>query len=181
MLWLLPLLLAGGLATPVAAGAAHSISPVNVPRDAPAVAPLPRVRSTNADVTALIRRGIRRSPTFSMLVAEVEKTDVIVYIERTPQLPRLLDGRLLLIGVAAGHRYLRIQVRPGLSASEEIALIGHELQHALEVAREPLVRDTAAMAALYKRIGTPSIGAKLSFDTLAAQNAGRSVRGELGS
>ena len=62
-----------------------------------------------------------------------------------------------------------------LAPDETIALIGHELRHALEVAASPDVRDQAGLTKLYKRIGEPA-GCAHSFDTRAAQNTGRRVR-----
>ena len=59
-----------------------------------------------------------------------------------------------------------------------IALVGHELRHALEVAESPDVRDEAGLIALYERIGHPSTGIH-QYDTLAAQDAGRQVKAEL--
>ena len=79
---------------------------------------------------------------------------------------------------AGEYRYLRIQIRADLSRREAIALIGHELQHAMEIAAATEVRDSSAMSRLYKRIGHTSNG-EHTYDTEAAQNTGRVVRREL--
>jgi hypothetical protein len=138
-----------------------------------------RVRSMDRRITELLAIGVNRSPTFARIVRAVNATDVIVYLERSRDLPNTLAGRLLLLPLANGHRYLRIQVRADLPAMDMIALIGHELRHALEVAEQPAVRDATAMLALYQRIGYPTAGAMHTFDTEAAQVAGRRVRLEL--
>lgn len=166
MLWLVPALLS---ATLVAAPDPTSLLS----------APDRRVRSTDAHIVELLHRGVARSRTFAELVTALNTTDVIVYIERVPTLPTTLAGRLLLLPIAGEQRYLRIQVRGDLSPLELIALIGHELRHALEIAEHPTVRDGSAMLSLYRRIGHPSAGAPHTFDTPAAQNAGRQVRMEL--
>jgi hypothetical protein len=141
-----------------------------------------RVRSTDRRITELLEIGFDRSPTFANLVRSVNATDVIVYIERARGLPTALAGRLLLLPLAAGqHRYLRIQVRADLPSNDLIALIGHELRHALEIAEEPWVRDSPAMLHLYQRIGRPTPGTSHSYDTIAAQTAGQQVRLELAS
>jgi hypothetical protein len=142
-------------------------------------APDRRVRSTDRHIIELLHKGVARSKTFAQLVTALNTTDVIVYIERTPTLPTTLAGRLLLLPMARNQRYLRIQVRSDLSPFELIALIGHELRHALEIAQNPTVRDESAMLALYRRIGQPSTGALHTYDTQAAQSAGRRVRMEL--
>ncbi len=142
-------------------------------------APDRRVRSTDRYVISLLQRGIERSKTFAELVTALNTTDVIVYIERVQRLPSTLAGRLLLLPIAGDQRYLRIQVRSDLSPVELIALIGHELRHALEIAEDPAVRDESAMLALYQRIGHRSTTGPHTFDTHEAETAGRQVRLEI--
>ena len=71
-----------------------------------------------------------------------------------------------------------MQIRADLSRREAIALIGHELQHALEIADATEVRDTTSLVRLYERIGHMSIG-EHAYDTEAARDTGRVVRREL--
>ena len=137
-----------------------------------------RVRSTNPKLAKMLALGAHRSGTFARLVAAIERTDVIVYIEASADMPRNLEGRLLLLPLANGQRYIRIQVRSDLPRAELIPLLGHELRHALEIADSPDVRDQAAMLALYRRIGEISSGPD-SYDTVAAREAGRQIRIEL--
>ena len=166
MLWLVPVLLTVAL-SPVAEDNALLSAPDR------------RVRSADARIRELLATGIDRSPTFSHLVHALNASDVIVYIEPTPRLPKALAGRLLLLPLAGEQRYLRIQVRVDLPRRELIALIGHELRHALEIAADPTVRDDRAMLTLYKRIGRATAGTLHAFDTEDAQVAGRRVRFEL--
>jgi hypothetical protein len=126
----------------------------------------------------LLAEGVKKSRTFAGLVDALNRTDVIVYIEIVPDLPRTVAGRLLLVPLAGNQRYLRIQVLPGAVARDAIALIGHELRHALEVAEAPQVRDQRSMILLYEQIGTPNFGVH-TYDTQDAQTAGRQVRAEL--
>jgi hypothetical protein len=137
-----------------------------------------RVRTIDRRLTDLLARGVRRSATFADLVAKLNTTDVIVYIEPVDQLPSTVAGRLMLIPIAHNQRYLRIQVRVSVGPDELIALIGHELQHALEIAASPDVRDERALIALYQRIGQTRTGLH-SYDTLAAQDTGYRVKAEL--
>ena len=137
-----------------------------------------RVRTTDMLVKRLMEEGLRRSVTFGDLVAAVNATDVIVYIERVEKLPPTVAGQLMILPMPKAQRYLRIQVLDRLSPFDTIALIGHELRHALEVAAAPDVRDQTGLTQLYRRIGTAG-GKGHSFDTLAAQNTGRRVRREL--
>jgi hypothetical protein len=59
-----------------------------------------------------------------------------------------------------------------------MSIVGHELQHALEVALQPSVRDLASFATLYMRIGDQPVRSD-RFDTAAAREAGRRVRNEM--
>ena len=93
-------------------------------------------------------------------------------------LPKGTMGRLTMMPRAGEYRYLRVQIRADLSRREAIALIGHELQHAMEIAGATEVRDTSAMIRLYERIGHIEHG-EHAYDTEAAQDTGRIVRREL--
>src|SRR6185295_3927908 len=115
--------------------------------------------------------GFNHSPTFAHLMARLEKSDVIVYVEEVPRLPAALDRRMMMLPTAHGQRYVRIQIALRGAPDDSSAILGHELQHAIEVAHEADVSDQAELAALYQRIGTRS-GDKV-YDTFAAQEVRR--------
>jgi hypothetical protein len=184
MHWLLVVTLSGAM---LATGPRPEVSPVRtgpLPRpsdveiDALLHSPERRVRTTDGRLAKMLEIGARKSQTFAGLLVALDRTDVIVYIEPAKAMPSKLDGRLLLLPVSNHQRYLRIQVRAGLGREELVALIAHELRHALEVADEPDVRDQAAMITLYERIGETSWGLH-AYDTAAARSTGRQVRTEL--
>ena len=137
----------------------------------------PHVRPASAAVRALLTTGARRSPTFARLLRDLDGSDVIVYVEATMHLPLGLHGGLTFMTSAGGIRYLRVQIPEGVGLFEGIATVGHELQHALEIAAHPQVRDRSALAALYRRIGFE--GTTNRFDTVAARVVGYRVRAEL--
>jgi hypothetical protein len=141
-------------------------------------APDRRVRTTDARLQTLVAEGLHRSRTFAALLTAVNRTDVIVYIESVLTLPKTTVGRLTMMPRAGEFRYLRIQIKTDLSRRDTIALIGHELQHALEIGDAPEVRNTSGLIRLYERIGHVS-GGDHTYDTNAAQDAGRTVRREL--
>jgi hypothetical protein len=136
------------------------------------------VRAVDRRVSTAIADGLRRSATFAELVLAIDRSDVIVYIETARGLPSSLAGRMLIAAGPAGQRYLRIQISAAPRANELISLVGHELQHALEVAESPDVRDEKSLIALYQAIGHGGRG-QHRYDTIAARNAGRRVRMEL--
>jgi hypothetical protein len=140
-------------------------------------APDRHVRPADKAIAEAIAKGMRRSGTFAHLVLALNKSDVIVYIESGRLMPTSIVGRLLLAAGPEGTRYLRIQVSGHPGSNDMVALVGHELRHALEVA-ESDVRDEPGLIALYERIGHPSTGIH-QYDTLAAQDTGRRVKAEL--
>ena len=139
-----------------------------------------RVRAADARLQSFLAEGLNRSRTFASLVTALNRTDVIVYVESVMVLPKNTMGRLAMMPIKGDVRYLRVQIRSDLSRREAIALIGHELQHALEIADATDVRDTTGLIGLYERIGHPSNGDH-AYDTDAAQDTGRIVRRELNS
>ena len=137
-----------------------------------------RIRSSERRITKLLSDGVRRSTTFANLVSRLHDTDLIVYVESSHQLAPDTVGRILLQGVAGGQRYLRVQVRALLQGDQIIAILGHELHHALEVAEDPSVVDEASLKLLYQRIGHITHGTQ-GFDTHGARLTGIRVRDEL--
>ncbi len=140
-------------------------------------APTRHIRTMDTPIRKLLKRGVRHSPSFAALVTRLQDSNVYVYIELMDRLPGALEGRLMMLPSAHGHRYVRVQIAPHGSFDDMIALLGHELQHAVEVADAEEVIDQATMAKLYERIG--SRGGEHLYDTVAAQEMGRTVRREL--
>jgi hypothetical protein len=137
-----------------------------------------RIRSSESRLNKLMKEGVRRSRTFADLVTRVHRTDLIVYVETSHALGSDTVGRILLQTVAGGHRYLRVQVRSMLQGDQIIAVIAHELRHALEVAEDASVVDEATLTRLYRRIGH-AIEGRHGYDTDAARTTGLRVREEL--
>src|SRR5262245_31832411 len=177
MVALLSVAFSGALALSGPAGTSPAPS-VPTPRELLLLAPDRKVRAPDPRVKALLLEGFQRSPTLAALVGAINRSDVIVYVESVMILPKDTLGRLTMVPVASGVRYLRIQIRADLPKFDAIALIGHELQHALEVANDRRVRDADGMIALYERIGH-STGGDHVYDTTGAQDTGRQVRREL--
>jgi hypothetical protein len=161
----------------LALGLAMAIGTHTANADAALDSPKRHVRCSDASVRQLLRTGFHRSATFASLLSRLEYSDVIVYVEVMPRLPDALEGRLMMLPRAHDSRYVRIQVALRGSPSDSIALLGHELQHALEVAGAPEVNDQTALAAMYKRIGI-DYGHNM-FETVAAKETGKRVFREL--
>ena len=136
----------------------------------------PHVRSVERDVLRLLARGSRDSATFRQIVNEIERSDVIVYVQTVPILPPPARAWLQFGAVAGGHRYLRISVARPVDAYSLIALVGHELHHVTEVIRAPEVISVETFRALYQRLGHAS---QNGYDTPDARAVGLAVFDEL--
>ncbi|HEX9367599.1 MAG TPA: hypothetical protein VF921_13285 [Vicinamibacterales bacterium] len=159
----------------LAVSAALALAPLT--ESAALDSPYRHVRTQDRSVRSLLKRGFTHSPTFARLMARLEQSDVLVYVEEVPRLPDALEGRMMMLPIAHGQRYVRIQLALRGAPDDSIAVLGHELQHAVEVAQEIGVQDEATLVALYQRIGTRA-GPEV-YDTGAAREVGRIVRREL--
>jgi hypothetical protein len=139
--------------------------------------PKRHVRTNDGSIRSLLRYGFMHSASFAALIARLEESDVFVYIEEMPGLPVALDGRLLMQRRTNGVRYVRIQIALRGSPVESVAVLGHELQHATEVADAPDVEDDDSLVRLYERIGLRT--GRNRYETIAAQEMGRRVLREL--
>lgn len=140
----------------------------------------PHIRSSEAELLDALAKGARVSPTLQRLVDRLEASDVLVYLmfDRSPS--PTTAGHISLVTAAAGRRYLRISIDRRNIGCQRIAILGHELQHAVEIADDPAVTDQAGMAALYRRIGFRSANDRIDcFDSLPAIAAGQLIQREV--
>lgn len=80
----------------------------------------------------------------------------------------------------AERRYVLVEIACGDSLHNQLAMLGHELRHAVEIADAAWIRTDADLAAHYRRIGMETaIADQQSFETLAAADTGRRVAREL--
>lgn len=143
-------------------------------------APERRVRATTELLAWHVAEGLRRSPTFAAMMRALEDTDVIVHLVEATHLPPLTDAQTVFVTQVEGHRFLRVHLGLHRRGDGLIALLGHELMHALEIAGAPEVRDERALEALYRRIGHRGPRA-LQFDTQEARLMERRIHRELGT
>jgi hypothetical protein len=143
--------------------------------DRPAVTVVPHVRAA-ANAAALLSDAAARSATVRELIGRLDATDVIVYIEVTAS-PEIPTARTKLVTVTAHARFLRIGLKNSLPPFDVTPLIAHELQHAVEIAENPGVRDEEALRRLYRRIGHQHGTDR--FETDAAGDVERRVRDEV--
>ena len=140
----------------------------------------PHIRTTSPDLRALVREGAQRSATFRSLVTRLEQSDVVVYLEYDRRSMVDVRGFLTFISSAGGRRYVRVKIEWQLPREPQLAILGHELQHAVEISEAPDVVDDESLLRFYSRVGTHwHVGARRCFDTRAAVAMGGQVLREI--
>jgi len=144
---------------------------------------LQRIRTFETRLRLRVEDGMRRSATFRALALRLEQSDLIVYLMYDVCTPPHIAGRLTFLSATGGVRYVVVRLRPLGSLTHEIAVLGHELQHAVEIAEHATIVDEQSLARAYMRIGhvNPSMPQGIGFDTRAAIDVGYQVRRELGA
>src|SRR5262245_2800241 len=102
-------------------------------------APFPHIRSSQPELLEAIDDGARVSQTFRRPLDRLDASDLVVYVGYRSRLGAHLAGQTTFLTATAGVRYLRISIDPAVPGFQRIALLGHELQHAVEIAGAPEV------------------------------------------
>jgi hypothetical protein len=157
-----------------------SASASQPPDPDPPIARNPRVRPYDGRAAHILLEGLERSVTMRAIVDRLEQLEVIVYLEMQPALRKKLAGTLTWLAATASHRYVRISLNPDMARDSLIAALGHELQHALEVAEAPWVVDPPSLQAYYEKHGLKTVSQHINgWDSLAARLIGDEVRRDL--
>jgi len=137
-------------------------------------APSP-VRAESAQLRRSIDEAAAQSAIVRELIARLACSDVIVYVEMSasPQIPR---ARTKLVTALPGVRFLRIGIHTSMAGRDFAPLLGHELQHAVEIAERDDVRDEEGVRRLYRAIGRA--GSHDAFETDAALDVEWQIRVE---
>jgi hypothetical protein len=138
-----------------------------------------RTRAMCPSILALIDEAADRSRAVRRLLKSIERTDLVVYVLEHDSPIRSGPVSSLSFVRTQGHdRYVAIRIdSERLSPDERVVWLAHELQHAIEVAKAPRVRDARALAELYGRIGWSH--AVDRYETTAARAVAQRVRAEL--
>src|SRR5215510_14353455 len=137
----------------------------------------PRVRSSVPRIVDLLSEASMRSKTFRELVASIENTDGIVYVEPGSCRHGVRACLSLSVTAGGGYRILRVMVDLATDMVALMATIGHELRHALEILTHPTVRTTEQAYMFYSREAATS---RDVFETRAAIQTGLAVEQEIG-
>ncbi|MBZ5559799.1 MAG: hypothetical protein LAO77_21230 [Acidobacteriia bacterium] len=138
----------------------------------------PAIRSNFTWVDQLVLNGIAHSATFASEAQELSTSDLVVFLEPVMNMPSELSAYLVFMSATPACRFVRIRYDIHLSDPRAIAMIGHELRHALEIANHPEVVDNLTLSAMYKRFGKRVTDGEM-YDSVEAVTAGRIILQEL--
>jgi hypothetical protein len=165
--WLGFLVMVLGVLTSARVASAQSVEPSHVRPDA-------------AGLRELLTDAMRRSPTVRRLVGRLERLDLVVYVRSKPFAPGTIAGQLKFVGASDDRRYVLVEIGCTQSLDAQVAALGHELRHAVEIAELSWIRSASDMAAFYKSTGMLSAaGSRQVFESSAAIAAGQQVAREL--
>ena len=138
-----------------------------------------RIRIADAQLRELVNAASRRSPTLRRLRAEIEAGDVVVQVMTGRMRPRVRGSLLHRVVTAGTCRYVFITVDIRGAARRVVGTFAHELQHAIEVAREPAVGRSLAIDRFFMQIANQPCGVANCFETWAAVQIQNDVLREL--
>lgn len=99
-----------------------------------------------------LNRALASSEIVRSLVSTLESSDVIVHILSSRQLPSGIAGVTRLVASRGGYRYVRITIATDLPPAAGTAILGHELQHACELAQSH-AHDAATVRDVFTHAG----------------------------
>src|SRR5689334_20087392 len=137
-----------------------------------------QLRPASAFEAAVIREGACVSPTLRALADRLDASDLTVHVSVKPFADRRLAGGLRFLAATPTDRVLLIEIAFGLDRYARIAMLGHELQHAVEVAETPQIRDNEGFRRFYASHGMPG-AAEFAYETDAARQVEVAIRTEL--
>jgi hypothetical protein len=139
------------------------------------------IRASDDELVALLDEGVKRSPTFKGLVDRLAKSDVILYV-RPDVTAKNNAMKLTFLAAKGGYRYLVIRVGAGRSKDQQLATLGHEMQHAVIIADAASVVDSASLRREFERVGKltqPSVGDDFFFESPVAEEVRRRILAEI--
>jgi hypothetical protein len=114
---------------------------------------LTRLKPADPEMRRLIVDGHLKSEVFRRLIDEIQHSDAVVVV----QFGLCSNGRFrsCVTNVDGNERQRQIRVKVNTRTTDDrlIATIAHELQHVVEILREPSARNAETALALYRRIG----------------------------
>lgn len=142
-----------------------------------------RIRPQSGQSRALIDDAMDRSATVARLIAALQRYRVFVFVDVRVD-PAVPTGETALLTANEAGRYVQIVLNTTLRMDRRIEVLGHELQHALEIAAADDIANGASLRRHFAAIGrTLSLSSRTeqAYETDAAQAVEQQVRRDLAS
>jgi len=128
------------------------------------------LRSEDADVEGMLTFGYEHSATFKVLVDEIEASPVIVYITRSPKLSGGMEGALLHVMAGMPDMpMLRVVLLSSLGTVRGTAILGHEMQHVVEIMHAGIPHGSREMSGVFAKLDAESTAGTAHFETADAK------------
>jgi hypothetical protein len=138
----------------------------------------PHLRPAALASQPLVAASLERSLIVNSLAEQLKATDVVAYVVTAPDGVSGRDSAIHFLGRSKAQRFMVITVNSALPEDRQIALVGHELQHAVDMSRAKWVTDQERMSQYFTRVGW-RIGDVPGYETLSAMQTERKVGKEL--
>ncbi len=141
----------------------------------------PRLRPAVAADGTFVTTALQQSQVVREQVQKLDEGNVVVYVHLARAESGLAASAVRFVGRSKAQRFLMIRIGAALPFERQVALLGHELQHATEVANVPWVTCQADMKSLMAIVGWRDRSAAIGYETSAALAAERHVGREFGA
>ena len=159
------------------------VPPVATHLEAPVNAAVSHVRAVSEHARQLIADGMNRSPTIARLVSALNASDVIVFVDTRVD-PNIPTAETMLMTTTRSVRYVHVILNARLTLDQRVEYLGHELQHAVEIAADDCAVDGPSVRRRFATIGRELPGTVYgvkSFETDEARRVSLAVRRDLSS
>lgn len=128
----------------------------------------PHLRPATPAASSFVSGAAAASPIVRGLLEKLEQGNVVAYVHLVPATPGLAPSTLTFVGRSSSQRFVLLHIGNDVPADRQIALLGHELQHVLELTRAPWVTSQADVQSLLAMIGWRDATRASGFETGAA-------------
>lgn len=135
----------------------------------------PHIRPATEASAAFVASAGPRSQDVRDLIKTLDQSNVVAYVHLAPTEPGQVGSTMRFAARTAHQRFVVITIGSDLPADRQIALLGHELQHAAEVARVGWVSSQSDLQSMMALIGWRDATRAGGYETSAALCAERRV------
>jgi hypothetical protein len=135
-------------------------------------------RPLDATAAETFEQAFSGSPLVRDLVRQLENSNLVVHIVSSRSMPYGIAGTMRFVASRGGYRYVRITLAVDNRPDSRAAVLGHELQHACELAASD-AHDDDGVRRLFQATGHHPGQSDDVFETRAAMLVERQVKTDL--